>query len=118
MVWIYTATEPKPVETRNHLGMRRRTVNYNIAHLGENDPSGHKFRHKAVTLEPGVWRYDAIVSALVNAEYPTDKMQAIVNNYLADPTDDNALEEMRGVQNWRKSAKIIAKEAIEYQLEQ
>lgn len=112
MVWIYTMTAPKAVERKTHLGMRQRTVNYNIVPLGENDPSGYKFRHQAVTLEPGVWSYDAIVSALVSAEYPRDKMDAIVNNYLADPTNDNAVEEMLEMQNWRKAAKIIAIEAL------
>lgn len=80
--------------------------------LGENNPTGYKFKHQAVTLEPGVWSYDAIVSALVSAEYPRDKMDAIVNNYLADPTNDNAVEEMLEMQNWRKAAKQIAKEML------
>lgn len=68
-----------------------------------------------MTLEPGIWCYDAIVSALVSAEYPRDKMDAIVNNYLADPTNDNAIEEMLEMQNWRASAKMIAKEALEFE---
>lgn len=117
MVWIYTATEPRPVETKAHLGMKQRTVNYNIVPLGDNFPTGHKFKHQAVTLEPGVWCYDAIVSALVSAEYPRDKMDAIVNNYLADPTSDDAIEEMLEMQNWRKAAKIIAKEVLELEPE-
>lgn len=112
MVWIYTATEPEQVEVKMHLGMKQRTVNYNIVPLGENDPSGYTHKHQAVTLEPGLWTYDAIVAALINAEYPNDKMQAIVNNYLADPTSDDAIEEMLEMQNWRKAAKQIAKEVL------
>lgn len=92
--------------------MKQRTVNYNIASLGNDSPTDHKYKHQAVTLEPGVWHYDAIVSALVSAEYPRDKMDAIVNNYLADPTSDNAIEEMQEMQNWRKTAKTIAKEVL------
>ena len=115
MVWIYVSTEPEKVERKKRLGMTQRTVNYNICPLGENDPSGHKFRYQSVTLEPGIWCYDAIVSALVSAEYPRDKMDAIVNNYLADPTNDNAIEEMLEMQNWRASAKMIAKEALEFE---
>lgn len=65
-----------------------------------------------MTLEPGIWHYDAIVSALVSAEYPRDKMDAVVNNYLADPTNDNAVEEMLEMQNWRAAAKQIAKEVL------
>lgn len=112
MVWIYTSSAPEAIERTTHLGMRQRTLNYNIEPLGENAPSGYKFRHKAVTLDPGVWDYGAIVSALVSAEYPRDKMDAIINNYIADPTDDNAIEEMLKMQNWRKTAKAIAKAAL------
>lgn len=41
-------------------------------------------------------------------------MQAIVNNYLADPTSDNAIEEMQEMQNDRAMAKHFAKEALAY----
>lgn len=109
MVWIYTATEPSPVETRTVLGMEQVTLNYNIQ---QTDVAERKYRHQRVTLEPGIWHYDAIVSALVSAEYPRDKMDAVVNNYLADPTNDTAVEEMLEMQNWRKTAKLIAKDAL------
>ena len=113
MVWIYTTDAPERVVSVKHLGMRQHTVNYSITPLGENDPSGYRFRHQAVTLEPGVWSYDAIVSAIITAEYPRDRMDAIVNNYLADPTNDTAIEEMQEMQAWRKAAKAIALEALE-----
>lgn len=115
MVWIYTATEPKPVETRMHLGQKQRTVNYLIREAGAEDKEqGYNYRHKAVTLEPGIWHYDAIVDAIITAEYPNGRMQAIVNNYLADPTSDNAVEEMLEMQNDRAMAKHFAKEALAY----
>ena len=121
MEWIYTPTEPVKVETKNHLGMPRRTVNYAIETLDEPDESGCHYRHKAVTLDPGVWNYDAIVSALVKAEYPDDRMQAISNNFLRTlieteiPTDkrEEYLAEMQEMQDWRATAKAIAKEILE-----
>lgn len=111
MVWIFTATEPKLVETRKHLGQKQRTVNYFIQPVAE---AGYTHKYKSVTLEPGVWHYDAIVNAIISAEYPTDKMQAIINNYLADPESDDAVEEMLEMQNDRKIAKRIAKDALAY----
>lgn len=42
-------------------------------------------------------------------------MQAIVNNYLDDPTSDDAVEEMLEMQNWRKAAKVIAKDVLEFE---
>ncbi|MDE7349647.1 MAG: hypothetical protein K2N25_01160 [Muribaculaceae bacterium] len=110
MEWIYSAAEPKPVETRKHLGMRQRTVNYNIERTAEGD-----YRHHALTLEPGVWSYDAIVDALVRAEYPHDRMDATVNNYLDDPDDPEARAEMKTMQRWRARAKEIARAAMEYE---
>lgn len=44
-------------------------------------------------------------------------MDAIVNNYLADPTSDDAIEEMLEMQNWRKAAKVIAHEVLETEAE-
>lgn len=58
--------------------------------------------------------YGAIVSALIRAEYPTDRMEAVQNNWMADPTNDAAVEEMLEMQQWRAAAKILAREAIRY----
>lgn len=113
MAWYYTATRPPAVERRTHLGMRRYTVNYDIEPTDGNDPGG-EFRYRSVTLAPGVWSYDAIVSALVSAKYPHDKMDAVVNNYLDDPGDDTYINEMRDMQEWRKTAKSIAKAALDF----
>lgn len=117
MVWIYTATEPNPVETKTHLGMKQRTINYNIVPLGEEFSAENKYKYQTVTLEPGVWNYDAIVSALITAEYPRDKMDAVINNYLSDQANDTATEEMLQMQSWRKKAKQIAKDMLELQPE-
>lgn len=114
MIWIYTDTQPLRVEERQTDGMAQKSVNYDIHHLAENDPSGYRFRHKRVTLEPGVWHYGAIVSALIRAEYPSDRMEAVQNNWMADPTNDAAVEEMLEMQQWRAAAKILAREAIRY----
>lgn len=114
MIWIYTNIEPLPVEERQTDGMAQKIVNYIIQPLGESDLSGYRYKYKSVTMEPGIWHFGAIVSALIRAEYPADKMEAIQNNWMADPTNDNAVEEMLEMQNWRASAKFIAREAIRY----
>lgn len=111
MEWKYTATEPQPVETKMHLGQPRRTVNY-AAEPTEID--GYAFRCKAVTLPAGVWNYDAIVDAIITAEYTGGRMQAIVNNYLADPADADARAEMDAMQADRARAKAVARAALAY----
>ncbi len=71
---------------------------------------------------------DAIVNAIVTAAYPSDRMQAIINNHfmnLATTADGNELDEDEQaheaeydeMQTWRKHAKEVAKEALEAYLE-
>lgn len=110
MELIITDTEPRLVDTTAKLGQKQHAVNYNISKTED----GAQWQHKTATLAVGVWNYDAIVSALVNAEYPTDKMQAVQNNYLADPENATAIAEMNEMQQWRKAAKDIAKQALAF----
>lgn len=105
MVWIYANEKPEAVEVQIVLGQRQRKVNYCVESLKEGE---YKWRCRQVTLPPGVWNYSAIVDALITAEYPSDKMQSVVNNYLCDPNDEEYNAEMLKMQEWRATAKEIA----------
>ena len=54
-----------------------------------------------------------VIDAIVTAEYPNDRMQAVVNNYLANQKDAERKQEFNDMQNWRAHAKEVATEAIE-----
>ena len=65
-----------------------------------------------------------VIDAIVSAAYPSDKMQAIINNHfvnlakIADgkKLDDDELaheEEYNAMQEWRKKAKIVASDVME-----
>ena len=56
--------------------------------------------------------YPQIVSALVDKKYPFDAMQAIQNNYLADPEDADHKAEFDTMQTWRATAKAAAHEIL------
>ena len=56
--------------------------------------------------------YDNIVSTIITKKYPSDKMQAVVNNYLLDPEDETIKQEFQEMQAWRAFAKEKAKEAL------
>lgn len=64
------------------------------------------------TIGPGKFNYSGIVDALVVAKYPNDKMQAIINNYLLDSSDELILQEFNEMQEWRKLSKIIAEDIL------
>lgn len=56
--------------------------------------------------------YGRLVSILLKLNYPDDKMQAIINNYLLDAGDELVLQEFNEMQNYRKLCKIIAKQIL------
>lgn len=78
--------------------------------------SGDGYKYNQVEIPAGKFDYSGVVDALVQYKYPIDKMQATINNYLLDPNDAYAIEEFNKMQAWRKEAKEIAKQALEYEL--
>lgn len=98
------------------IGRGRTTFFINI----DIEQSNEMFDYQSIKVEYGKWNYSGVVDALVQYKYPTDKMQAVINNYLLDPEDVYAVDEFNKMQEWRKEAKEIAKEiakeALEYEL--
>lgn len=99
-------TCPPLVETRREMGQNIRTVNVGARETAEG------WEWISVTLPPAVWNYSAIVDALVTENYPTDKMQAVINNCLNNFFDPDHLSEYQALQDWRKTAKRYAREAM------
>lgn len=65
-----------------------------------------------------------VIDAIVTAVYPTDKMQAIINNHFAnlakiadgkklDADDEEHEAEYDAMQEWRTKAKAVAKDVLE-----
>ena len=65
-----------------------------------------------------------VIDAIVSAAYPSDKMQAIINNHLVNlatladggKLDKDELaheEEYKAMQEWRKKAKSVASDVME-----
>lgn len=110
----YSYEAPQQVTRRNVYGLFEHTINYHIeAHEGG-------YRYKSATIPPGQWSYEKIVSALINAEYSRDRIEAITANFTAlsleDIPEDKAQEyrgEMKAFQDFRKFAKQLAKEVVE-----
>lgn len=67
---------------------------------------------------------DKVVDAIISTAYPTDKMQAIINNHFAnlakiadgkklDADDEKHEAEYDAMQEWRTKAKAVAKNVLE-----
>lgn len=100
--------KPNILETYVLGGVRRYDINIDIVQ----DREMYKWEQVSVPSEK--WNYSGVVDALIQYKYPIDKMQAVINNYLLDATDDYAIDEFNKMQEWRKEAKEIAKEALTY----
>lgn len=100
--------KPDILETYVLGGVRRYDINIDVVQIGE------MYRWEQVNVPINKWNYSGVVDALVQYKYPIDKMQAVINNYLLDATDDYAIDEFNKMQAWRKEAKEIAKEVLEY----
>lgn len=72
------------------------------------------YKYQTYTLKPAVLDYDSIVNAIIAKEYPSDKMQAIINNYLLDTSNEDTTKEFNDMQAFRKKAKYWAKDLLNY----
>lgn len=102
--------KPDIIETYILGGVRRYYINIDVVQIGE------MYRWEQVNVPINKWNYSGVVDALISYKYPIDKMQATINNYLLDPYDEYAISEFNAMQAWRKEAKEIAKQALEYEL--
>lgn len=55
-----------------------------------------------------------IIDAIIRERYSASQVEAIVNNYLADTTNEEYLKEFNDMQEWRKQAKSIAKKVNDF----
>ena len=101
---------PNIVDNYTIRGVNYKTINFDIKEVEEG------FEWESVEMPQTKWDYSGIVDALIQHKYPIDKMQATINNYLLDPYDAYAIEEFNKMQAWRKEAKEIARQALEYEL--
>lgn len=66
-------------------------------------------KNKEVRPEQFKKLYGKLVSKLFRRKYSQDDAEAIVNNYLDDPTNEAYVAEMKTMQEYRKACKAEAK---------
>lgn len=55
-----------------------------------------------------------MVNNIIRERYSASQVEAIVNNYLSDTTNEEYLKEFNDMQEWRKQAKSIAKKVNDF----
>lgn len=101
------STERPPIYHGNP-GQPSRTVNFCIEKVeGEEE----QYSFYSVVIPIARWSYDTIVSAIIEAEYPNDRMQAVINNFMQNLSSDSE-QEFEDMQAWRDMAKRTACELL------
>lgn len=54
------------------------------------------------------------VNNIIRDKYSASQVEAIVNNYLSDTTNEEYLKDFNDMQEWRKQAKSIAKKVNDF----
>lgn len=85
-----------------------RTINFGIE---EHPDDENRFSFYSVKVKVGDWDYSGIVNAIVTAEYPNDRMQAVINNFMQNLSSDSE-REFNDMQAWRNLAKKTACEVL------
>ena len=94
------------IEVGKHLAQPLYTINYTV---GEGDTSDYR----TAVCPPGIPERSQIINAVIRQDYPEDKMEATINNYLLDPTDADSKAAFDEMQDFRRAAKEFADEVIE-----
>ena len=74
-----------------------------------------KLANQNKIYDPKSWDdlYGKLVAKEIRKMYSQDKIEAIVNNYLDDPTNIKYMQEFSDLQNYRKSCKLKVKAEME-----
>ena len=93
------SNERPQLYTRDAGNEHTRTINFGIEeHTGDEN----RFSFYSVKVKVGDCDYSGIVNAIVSAEYPSARMQAIMNNYLQETDLARLIDLLRTTQNFNK----------------
>ena len=107
---VTSVTKPSLAEMMIINATKQYFVNIEVNQVGDN------YEYEHIDIPVGKFNYSGVVDALISYKYPIDKMQAVINNYLLEPENEEYITAFNEMQAWRKEAKAIAKQALEYEL--
>lgn len=102
---------PQRVSWEKRLGVKTYTVVVDIQEEIIDDERNKHYRWSEIHFDPGVLEYSMLVAAIIRSRFSADDVEAIVNNYLEDQTEEHTAEWI-ALQSWRHSAKETAKEIL------
>lgn len=109
LTYNYSDIVPQFVTCERDLGRNVYTINFDVEKLKKSEAvEERKYKYLSVTLPAGMYDRNTVISTIICNRYSNDEMQAIINNYLLDSSDEEAVAEFDEMQHYRKHAKEIA----------
>ncbi len=102
--------EPQQIRYKIKLGLRQYTIAFDIQQSETDDQNQYQWTE--TTFDLGRPTYSQLVAAIVQSRYPSDDMQAIINNHLLEDGNSEHEAEWNAMQAWRAKAKSMAKEIL------
>ena len=118
MNYITSIEKPNLIDTKYILGQPEYTINAFIEEVIQEDEK-IIYKYVPITLPVNTWNKNVIISGLIKANYPADRMDAIRNNYelvrdgTAGDKEEEYTQEYIAMQDWRVYSKELAKEIID-----
>lgn len=70
-----------------------------------------------IVFPTGYWDYGTIVDTLIKERYPSDRMEAVTNNYLANQADMESAQAYTEMLRYRGECKVLARELMRYSVD-
>lgn len=70
-----------------------------------------------ILFPTGYWDYGTIVDTLIKERYPSDRMEAVTNNYLANQADMESAQAYTEMLRYRGECKVLARELMRYSVD-
>jgi hypothetical protein len=70
-----------------------------------------------ILFPTGYWDYGTIVDTLIKERYPSDRMEAVTNNHLANQADMESAQAYTEMLRYRGECKVLARELMRYSVD-
>lgn len=96
------------------IGIKSLVIRFDIKEIPEEEGDGFECWEVVYSFKDELSErdYGHIVSTIIRGKYSEDNVEAILNNYLSDPTNTRYEAEFNMLQSWRAEAKERARSIL------
>lgn len=107
------SSRPQPIRYCIKLGLRQYTIAFDVQQISNEETEEIQYVWSEAVFPKGTPTYGMVVSAIIHGRYSDNDMQAIINNHLLEDGNEEHEAEWSAMQEWRATAKSMAKQILE-----